>query len=384
MKLWVMTGEYAPVIIGGLGVVATNLTKYLAESVSDILVLAICRTPHIEIERQDNAKIIRFPRGSRYFLASKQKFAYSPIAGWLKKHGYERPDLIHIHSVEFTPLAAYYKKTYNVPVVYTCHSLVRLEKKSPLRERVAKRQERLLETSDRIVVPSEWEREQMEDIYPFARGKVEVIHNGVRIAEAAEVSSSSSKSEKRLLFVGRLIPSKGIEELLHAVALLRRKHPAISLDIVGTGSESYMDFLKTKAAKLGIARQVRWLGYMDPDKVQKLYKSYGAVVVPSRLESFGLVALEAMANGVPLVSTCSGGLSDFVNKDVAEIIPKVETVRIAAAVKRMWKKKDLTRLRVEEGLKTAANFEWAEISKQYQQLFSQIVAVNEVDESDRI
>lgn len=369
MKLWVLTNEYAPYIIGGLGVVATNLTKAMAGNDQEIIVLAKCRKANIEIRHKGNVKIIRFPRNSRYYSIPNKKFCAVPVAAWLKKHGYGQPDFIHIHSLEFAALAGYYKRKYEVPVVYTCHSLVCLEPKSPLRELVAKRQEKLLEISDGIVVPSQWEREQLEEIYSFSRGKVEVIRNGVRIADNPRKNEGK---RNRLLFVGRLIRSKGIEELLQAVALLRHYRPEIRLDVVGTGSSLYMRYLKGTAAKLGISGKVRWLGYMNPDVVQKLYSSYGAVVVPSRQESFGLVALEALANGVPLVSTCSGGLSDFVSEHVAELIPKVETVEIAAAIRRMWKQEDLTKMRVEIGLKIATYYEWAQVSNRYRQLFFRI------------
>jgi glycosyltransferase involved in cell wall biosynthesis len=352
-----MTNEYEPHIIGGLGVVATNLTHALRGDDMKATVLTKSVKSEVGVKREKNLKIIGFPRNSR--------FNYLTIRKWLYRKGYRIPDLIHIHSVDFAYLARYYQKKHNVPVVYTCHSLVTLEKKNPFRELMAKRQKILLQSASQIVVPSIWERAQLEDIYPFCNDKITVIENGVNVNEQPQ----SSANPYHLLFVGRLIRMKGIEELLQAVSALAQKEPKVRLDVVGRGSEQYQRHLKSMARKLGVTSKVRWLGYHDPDQVQQIYSSYGAVIVPSRQESFGLVALEALANGIPLISTRSGGLADFVNEDVAQIISGVDHVDIATAIQTMWREPELTKQRVEEGFKTAEKHDWSYIADRYRELF---------------
>lgn len=371
MRVWVMTNEYVPYIIGGLGVVATHLTDALKEKDFRITVLTKAVLPKVEVIREKHFKIVRFPRDSgNFFSTKKQKFNYDMVMRWLKKTRQHPPDLIHVHSLEFAYLARYLQQIYNVPIVYTCHSLVLLEKKSPLKELIAERQRRLLLAADRIVVPSYWERSQIEQVYPFCIGKITVIENGVKMFEYPH----SSADPRRLLYVGRLVHMKGIEELLQAVAVLAKKQPKVRLDVVGRGSKRYMLYLRIMAHQLGVSSRVRWLGYRPPNKVQRLYSSYGAVIVPSRQESFGLVALEALASGVPLVSTRSGGLAQFVNENVAQIIYRVDRGDIADAVQTMWKANHLTKQRVKEGFRMAEPYAWSVIADRYRELFHNVLA----------
>src|SRR6185312_2056230 len=125
---------------------------------------------------------------------------------------------------------------------------------------------------------------------------------------------------------GRVVPSKGIEELLQAVARLSNYYPTISLDVIGTGSANYMSKLQALT---------QWLGYKGHSSLLRMYSQYGAVVMPSKQESFGLVALEALANGIPLVSSRSGGLAEFVDSNVAEVIPHIAASDIAHAIENM-------------------------------------------------
>jgi glycosyltransferase involved in cell wall biosynthesis len=370
MHLWILTNEYAPYIIGGLGVVATNLTDALkGKEIFSITVLTKSVIPSVRVrEPQEHFKVIRFPRDSHYFSIPKQKFNYRAVISWLEKTRQPLPDLIHVHSVEFAHLARYMQQEYKVPVVYTCHSLVTLESKSLLKKVMANRQKKLLQTADRIVVPSRWECSQLEKVYSFCTGKITVIENGVNVLE----SSQTSTDPHRLLYVGRLVRLKGIEELLQAVAVLAKKQPRIRLDVVGRGPRRYMLYLKVMAHQLGISSKVRWLGYHPPDKVRELYSSYGAVIVPSRQESFGLVALEALASGVPLVSTRSGGLAQFVNDNVAQIITRVDNGAIVDAIETMWKADQLTKQRVQEGFKAAEPYAWSIIAGRYLELFHDV------------
>lgn len=365
MRLWVLTNEYEPDIIGGLGVVATNLTEFLARNLENVIVLTSTAGNQVCTEKKQTAQLIYFPCESDYHSKNKQKFRYRPVTTWLKLNGFSEPDLIHIHSVQFANVAGYYKKHYGIPVIYTCHSLVALEPNTSSRKKVVQRQEKLLLICDRIVVPSRWQKMKLEQLYPFCANKVEVIENGVDIPE-----TTNHSGRDRLLFVGRLSWSKGIDELLRALAILAKINKDVTLDVVGTGSPGYQAKLKSLAHSVGIPSRVRWLGFRRPEQVRQLYRRYGAVIVPSRQESFGLVALEALANGIPLVSAASGGLADFVNSNVAEIIPGVKSTSIASAVRRMWGNTEITNQRVAQGRNVALRYKWPEIAARYRDLFS--------------
>jgi glycogen synthase len=367
MQCWVLTNEYSPFIIGGLGIVATHLARSLVASGVHVTVLTQSLKPQIQASRKQNLHVVRFPRISKYYSLKHRRYHSRTIAAWMAQSNFEKPDILHIHSVQFTKTAQYLKKKFNVPVIYTCHSLVIMEKLTPVRSLVARQQEELFIIADSIVVPSKWLKNKIEQHYPRFKNKLHVIENGVHVT-----STGGGTDRHHLLNVGRLVRSKGIEKLLHAVSILSIKHSRVTLNIVGTGTSTYRKRLLSLARKHQITSRIRWLGFKKPEQVQKLYSSYGAVVVPSPNESFGLVALEALANNVPLVSTRSGGLSEFVTSDVAEVIHQVKGEDIALAIENMWKNNELTNQRVVEGRKLALKYTWSNVAARYHRLFRSI------------
>lgn len=356
LRLWILTTEYEPDIIGGLGTVATNLTKAYVNAGIHVTVLKAHRSNRFQISGKPGLRMIRLPINS----------SIPAINRFINKNGYRKPDGIHIHSIDFAGLAEYYRKTHRTPVIYTCHSLVAMEPRSKKSRKRSSRQELLLRISNRIVVPSRWEAGKLKAMYPFCAKKITVIRHGVNVRPMKR-----RIARNRLLFVGRLIRIKGLEPLLEAIASLKRKDKNVSLHIVGKGSKNYVKRLKSLSEKLDIRSNVRMLGYRSQKKMQTIYGSYGAVVMPSKTESFGLVALEALAGGVPLVATRSGGLSEFVNGTVAQTIPKVERKAIAEAIEKMWRNPSITDKRVSAGLKLASRFKWPQVARQYKKLFQE-------------
>lgn len=367
-QLWVLTTEYKPYIVGGLGTVATELTQAFVRRGIEVTVISRSESSNISIGQSKALRIIRFPENKKYFSEKTQNFKPDVLTSALKNRGLQNPMCIHIHSVQFKNIAEFYKKSNNTPVIYTCHSIVS-PGKSHKSKRMREKQIKLFRLADAIVVPSRAEMRKVSKQYPFCTGKITVIHHGVSFAPLKSHGDSN-----QLLFVGRVVRKKGIEELVRATALLARKNKKIRLNVIGTGSARYLSRLKLLSRKLGIPYNVRWSGKQSQGRVQRLYSNYGSVIMPTREESFGLVALEALANGVPLVSTRSGGLSDFVNGKVAQIIPKVNSVEIARSILKMKKNKKLTKSRVKAGRKLALGMSWHQMSAPYVQLFRRVTS----------
>ncbi|MCL6598869.1 MAG: glycosyltransferase family 4 protein [Alicyclobacillus macrosporangiidus] len=385
MHVWVFTFEYGPSIIGGLGVVATRLSQALADLGHEVTVFTRAGGPP-GITRDEGVSVVRLPARAPFYLRERRRYKVHPIADLTAELSLDRPDVIHVHSVQFTHAALHFGRVHDVPVVYTCHSLVRDEPQSPLRNLVMRRQERLLKKCDCVVVPSEWQWRTLVNAYPACAGRVRVIANGVDVPEgaplatvatqAAEAAERAGRDKLRLLFVGRLVPGKGVESLLRAVAILRRRGLSVQLDVVGRGSRAYTQHLQRMAQRLGIAHRVRWLGFRRPSAVPQMYLSHDVVVVPSRQESFGLVALEAMAWGVPLVSTRSGGLADFVDHQVAEVIPRTTGLAVANAVHRIVRRPEAALAYVEEARRRAERYAWPRVAERYADLFAEICQVD--------
>ncbi|MFC5406313.1 glycosyltransferase family 4 protein [Cohnella soli] len=362
LKVWVMSSEFQPNIKGGLGIAATHLTRALSKSGVKVTVLCSGKSNRLSITNPNaNLRILRFPRNSRYYSHSKKSFKASSVMRVVSSAGYNQPDIVQVHSTEFADSAKVAKMRFSAPIIYSCHSLTSQGTNSPS----GKNQMKLFRSAKKIVAPSNWQIRAIKKRYPrMVKRSAIVIPHGVK-----PLSKKKRGTPNNLLYVGRLIPSKGLEPLIKAIALLSRNHRRVHLTIVGSGKPSYQRKLRTLARQFGVTNRIRWVQKKPYSTVQRMYGSYGAVIIPSKTESFCLVALEAMANGVPLISTLSGGLKEFVNGQNAQIIRAVDGASIAKSIKSFWSNPTLSRKRINNARSTAARFRWPAIANKYKSLF---------------
>lgn len=162
-----------------------------------------------------------------------------------------KPDIIHVHSTEFANTAKAAGDRFNLPIVYTCHSLV----SQGISSLHGKQQSTLISIANRIIVPSRWQAKVTKGLYPRTDGKkMIIIPHGVALAP----KGSSIGASHKLLYVGRLIPSKGVEPLIKAVGLLAQENSKVHLTIVGSGKASYRNKLRNLAKQAGVAKRIRW------------------------------------------------------------------------------------------------------------------------------
>lgn len=357
--VWVMTNEFHPEIIGGLGIAATNLSEMLSKTGVEITVLSSSGSTK-RVVTNGKLRIVRIPKDSHYYSITNRSFRSNPALQAITAETLGKPDLVHVHSTDFADVARAAGNLYRIPVVYTCHSIGSHGTTSASK----KNQIKLLRSVRRVVAPSQWQANEIKKLIPSTHGKISVIPHGV-----TSVAKKTSSSPFRLLYVGRVISSKGVEALVRAIALLSKTQKNVHLTVVGSGSVSYEKQLRRLAKQLGISKRIRWLKHSPYYEVQRMYPNYGAVIVPSKSESFCLVALEAMANNTPLVSTLSGGLKEFVNSNNAQIIQSVDSASVARAIKEMWNNPAKTKQRMINARATAARYRWPEMARRYKSLF---------------
>jgi glycosyltransferase involved in cell wall biosynthesis len=265
------------------------------------------------------------------------------------------PDVVHGHYLgPAAAIAVLVARLRGRPVVLTAHgSDVESAQSPPLRDAMAL----LLRSCDGLhLVSRALEARALELVGELPRHRL-ARGIGVDGRRFTPAPLRALGRPARLLMVARLVPEKGWLEALAALALLGREgHEAVLL-ACGDGNRSW---LERGAAAEGVRERVELLGFRHPDALLALYRDADVVLVPSRREGFGLVGLEAMAAGTPVVSTGAGGLGDYMRDDVnALVVPPENPGALAAAVVRILGDEALRhRLRV-EGLATAARYDVA-------------------------
>lgn len=226
-----------------------------------------------------------------------------------------RPVLIHAHW--WFPngiMAAAIARTFRVPLVTTMHgSDVRLARTAHASHGVFRW---VMRSSARTTAVSRWlsdEAHQMASAEPAP-----IV---APMPAATDIFFPGEERDRsRLLFVGRLNAQKGIETLLRALASMRL--PA-SLDVVGGGEQGTA--ARTLASSLGIAERVRWHGTLPQHDLAPLYRRAAALIVPSREEGLGLVAVEGQLCETPVVAFDSGGLRDIIHDQRTGVLVSNQT-----------------------------------------------------------
>jgi glycosyltransferase involved in cell wall biosynthesis len=145
--------------------------------------------------------------------------------------------------------------------------------------------------------------------------RIAVIPNGV---DAARFHPNGTPREPVLLFAGSLIQRKGLNALLHAMALIHRRHPAHHLVLIGDGPKRAE--LETQSRALGIGEAVYFTGSLSPEEVARWMRRAELFVLPSLEEGQGVALLEALASGTPCVGSRAGGIPEVLSPQWGELV----------------------------------------------------------------
>jgi D-inositol-3-phosphate glycosyltransferase len=218
------------------------------------------------------------------------------------------------------------KHELDLPLVTTFHTLARVKAETGDREpglRI-KAEAEVIGCSDVILANSLEESSQLRRLYGADPDRIEIVPPGVEHAffspgdqVGARTALGLEVGVPTLLFVGRIQPLKGLDVAIGALAeLVGLGHPDARLVVVGgpSGADGALelDRMRDLATLLGVADRIRWVDPQPHHLLSTWYRAADVVVVPSRSESFGLVALEAAACGVPVVAAAVGGLRTLV------------------------------------------------------------------------
>jgi glycosyltransferase involved in cell wall biosynthesis len=200
--------------------------------------------------------------------------------------------------------------------------------------------------------------------------KGEVIHNGIDPDERP-VGTLSVPFDRYVLGLGRVVHKKGFDLLLDAYSSIAGEHSEVGLVIGGEGPE--VEWLRARALAIGIARRVHFTGSLDRAAVAGAMRGASAVVVPSRLEPFGIVALEAWRAGTPVIASSRGGMPEFVEHGVTGlVVDPFETRELAVTISRVLKSAELRADLTAVAGERLERFTWPAIAAQYERIYARV------------
>lgn len=317
-----LSWEYPPHLVGGLARHVYALSRELARQ--GVKVHVVTRSaPHLPTRSVEEgvhvtrvAPIFQEPNDFKLW-ACHLNFALLE-AGVSLIRELDEPVLIHAHDWLVAHAARGLKHLFRAPLVATMHATEHGRNRGihdPGQQYINDVEWWLTYEAWRVIVCSESMRNEVRSLFGLADDKLAVIPNGVELedAKAEEAlpprTAFAASGEKLLFHIGRLVPEKGAGVLLETMPYLLSRH---NLRLVIAGSGPYRSELERRAVELGVANRVLFTGYIPDSMARTLYRYADVAVVPSTYEPFGIVALEAMANGTPVVVSDVGGLSSIV------------------------------------------------------------------------
>jgi glycogen synthase len=195
-----------------------------------------------------------------------------------------------------------------------------------------------------------------------------VVPNGVDLALFHPERAPRTPSNRiRCLAVARLIERKGLGDLIRALALLERGR--FEVEIVGGGADQRV--LQDLANRLGVAEEVRFLGPLPRVEVAERYRAADLFTLPSSAEAFGNVFAEALASGLPIVGSATGGIPDLVEHGSnGLLVPPGDVHSLAGAIRYLADDPELrTEMALRNRAKAETTLEWAQVTRRYQSLY---------------
>lgn len=373
MRVLIVSWEYPPVVVGGLGRHVHALAGRLAAAGHDVRVL--CRQPagtdagtHPTVDEihDGGVRVLRVAEDPPHLEFDQDMVAWTlamshamirAVPTWLGPAGSDgatgtvgtagtvgatgivgtagtvgtawRPDVVHAHDWLVAHAAITLADVLGVPLVATLHATEAGRHSGWLSSAVSRQVHSvewwLVQRADALITCSYAMRAETAGLFERDESDITVLHNGIEPrrwqVDASEVDAVRARhapdGAPLLLYFGRLEYEKGVHDLIAALPRIRRAFPGTRLLVAGRGTQE--EFLVEQARTHRVRRAVRMLGHLPDRELAATLAAVRAVVLPSLYEPFGMVALEAAAAGTPLVASTAGGLGEVVRDGITGV-----------------------------------------------------------------
>ncbi len=373
--------------IGGMNVYVLELCKQLAKKglIIDIFTRSQDKSNQRIIEVENNLRVIHVVAGKEKKIDKKKLIPHIPefLTNMLKFIDENKIvyDLAYSHYYLSGIVGLQIKEKYKIPLFVTFHTLALMKNLVARDESERENIERiesevlLVKKADKIIATSALDAKYLATLYSCPESKIFVITPGINLKVfkpqdkiKAKQIVGAGKDHKIILYVGRIEPLKGIDVLLYAIKILCENYPQMRLCLWILGGDTKGKSIELKRLEqlrklLNISTEVVFVGRKHQSELPDYYGACEIVVLPSHYESFGIVALEAMSCGVPVIATDTAGIAGLFDKDSSLITSANNPLMLAQKIKNLLINGNEYRKVSREVLEKARELSWENIAE---------------------
>ncbi len=389
---------------GGMNVYVRDFSRELGRQGVEVDVFTRSQddcVPMVNHDLGQGARVIHIPAGPQEPIPVGEVDQYldefvAGVLAFAEREGLTY-DIIHSHYWLSGLVAEQLKAAWGgVPIVHMYHTLGHMKNRIATsdKERVSESriagEARVLQTADRIIAATPAEQAQLNWLYHADMDKIAVVPPGVDLERFSPMPSKEAKKrvgipcgDTNIMFAGRIEPLKGVDTLMQAMALIRERYPELventCVAIIGgdpwsDDPDDEMARLQALREQLGITDLVVFLGAKDQEILPNYYAAAEMVVMPSHYESFGMVALEAMAMGRPVIASEVGGLAYLVQDGVNGFhVPSRDPEALASRMFELLSNDACRETMGRMAREYAEKFDWSHIVERMMRIYEQTI-----------
>ena len=355
------------------------------------------------VQWHDGVRVINVPAGPAHHVPKEQMLphieAFSRfVTRFASRDARQRAapyDIVHANFFMSGMVAQHLKQTLGIPFVITFHALGKVRRLAqgaadafpPSRVRI---ESALMQQADRIVAECPQDRQDMERLYGASPERIAVAPCGFDPGELWPMDRAAVRSQLGLertrftvLQLGRIVPRKGVDTVIEAIALLRTRH-GIGARLLVVGGDLHaggrdgpeLARLQALAGRLGVAADVQFVGQQPRDALRHYYGAADVFVTTPWYEPFGITPVEAMACARPVIGSEVGGIkSTVVDGSTGFLVPSRDPQAVAERLATLQRNPALARSMGEAGLRRAGlHYTWRIVARQVAAVYAAVLA----------
>jgi len=368
MKIAILTYMFPPDDVAGIEIVSQDMSNHLAQRGNEVYVVTSGKKNVIE-NPKENITVYRVTKPRTKFLGNP--IFWLKIFFALKKI---KPDIVHCQAVQMGVPGFLFKKIYEKPYIVCGHGDdIYLPWK--FKRIIAKL---VFENAETVIALTKDMKKKIES-FGFNVKNIFVVPNGIELEKFKVLSKINirkeleiSEDKKVVLFVGTLTPRKGIKYLIEALNIVKQKNPNIKLLLIGDGDQK--QGLEKLAETLDLKKNISFVGKVENKEIPKYMTASDIFVLPSLSEAFGVVNLEAMACGLPIIATRVDGIPDVVkDRENGFLVEPESPNQIAEKILYLLSNDNVRKTISQNNIKESNKYSWENIIEKIEKIYSGVL-----------